>query len=396
MSKKFQIYCLITLIIICVALSSYSTGYCQAPPNGKYWSVAIADTVMKRYPKLESYPWRPWCYPQGYMFMGFNKLWKSTGNKKYYDYMLGYTDRLVDENGNIQGFTGESLDDIMPGSTVVWAYQQTGLKKYKLAADKVRKAFDDYPRTSDGLFWHNRKTVGEAWVDGVFMGQMFLAKYGKYVSDGEYCFNEASKQLILMSKHLTKGNSGLLFHAWDEDKDASWANKETGLSSEVWSEGLGWYALVLVETLDIMPEDHPKRAELVKITQNLMKGLKNTQDAETGLWHQIVDKGDRSDNWHDTSGSSMFLYGIKRSIELGLIPATEFDPVVEKAYKGITTKVRVNTDDGLLDIFDCCNGVCVQDNYDIYINYKKTVNAQEVVPGFLWGTWIVEKPGPGN
>lgn len=32
-------------------------------------------------------------------------------------------------------------------------------------------------------------------------------------------------------------------------------------------------------------------------------------------------------------------------------------------------------------------------SYDIYVNYKKTVNAQEAVAAFLWATGIVEKPG---
>lgn len=55
-----------------------------------------------------------------------------------------------------------------------------------------------------------------------------------------------------------KENSGLLYHGWDEDKDAHWANLSTGMSSEVWSEGLGWYALILVETLEIFPKKHPQ------------------------------------------------------------------------------------------------------------------------------------------
>jgi rhamnogalacturonyl hydrolase YesR len=206
------------------------------------WSVELANTIMSRYPHPDDYPYRSWCYPQGYMLQGMVKLWNSTGDWKYYDYIMKYVDKHVDEQDKIGRFRGNSMDDMMAGSIIVWAYQQTGLKKYKLAADQIRKKFDDYPRTSDGLFWHGRGTIGQVWVDGVFMGQMFLTKYGKYIGDSDYCFDEAAKQLTLMSQHLKKGNSGLLLHAWDEDKDARWADPNTGLSPEVWSEGLGWYA----------------------------------------------------------------------------------------------------------------------------------------------------------
>jgi unsaturated rhamnogalacturonyl hydrolase len=46
-----------------------------------------------------------------------------------------------------------------------------------------------------------------------------------------------------------------------------------------------------------------------------------------------------------------------------------------------------------VDIYDACDGVCVQTSYDVYINYPKSINAKEAVGGILWATTIVEKPG---
>ena len=54
-------------------------------------------------------------------------------------------------------------------------------------------------------------------------------------------------------------------------------------------------------------------------------------------------------------------------------------------------KHGVNTD-GLVDIRNTCDGVCVQASYADYVNYPKTLNAKEAVAGFLWATAIVEKP----
>ena len=44
----------------------------------EYISVALADTIMGRYPDPRSIPYREWCYVQGYILAGFEKLFEST------------------------------------------------------------------------------------------------------------------------------------------------------------------------------------------------------------------------------------------------------------------------------------------------------------------------------
>ena len=65
--------------------------------------------------------------------------------------------------------------------------------------------------------------------------------------------------------------------AWDESKEASWANKTTGLASEVWSEGLGWYAVLLADIFDYLPKTHPGNKRISTIHRKLCEGLKKTQ-----------------------------------------------------------------------------------------------------------------------
>jgi len=180
---------LISRIIICLIILFSSVSCMNGnDATGVSWSKAIAKTFMERYPDPMDFPWGSWCYPQGYMLLGIEKLWESTGDKKYYDYIMKFVDDAVDSSGYMKQFDGNSLDIIMPGAIVVWAYKQTGLKKYKMAAEQIRRSFDGYPRTSDSLFWHGRQLNGEVWIDGSFVGQIFLTKYGKYVADSAYCF----------------------------------------------------------------------------------------------------------------------------------------------------------------------------------------------------------------
>jgi rhamnogalacturonyl hydrolase YesR len=354
-------------------------------------SIAVADSILSKFPDPDNILYKHWCYVQGYILAGFEKLWAYTGNPKYFDYIKRFVDQHVTADGDIRDFTGESLDDMMAGTMVIAIYEKTLEQKYRLAADKIKEMFRDYPRNSDGGFWHSRSLPHEMWIDGVFMGQMFLTRYGAVIGDRDNCFNEATRQILILASHCRKGDTGLFFHAYDEAKNVVWADPVTGLSQEVWSEGLGWYALILIETLKVLPLDHPDRTRVMNILIDLVDGLRRTQDARTGLWYQIVDKVDRADNWHDTSGSAMFVYTIQRAIDLGYVSPEKYGAVVKRGYDGIVSKAVIN-EDGLVDIYDACDGVCVQRSYADYINYPKSINAKEAVGSFLWATLIVEKP----
>jgi rhamnogalacturonyl hydrolase YesR len=354
-------------------------------------SIVLADTILARFPDPDDIPYRRWCYVQGYVLCGLEKLWAYTGEARYLDYMRRFVDQHVTPDGGLRDFQGNSLDDMMAGTTIVALYEHTGEERYRRAAGRMRAAFDDYPRNSDGAFWHGRSLPHEMWIDGVFMGGMFLSRYGAVVGDEDGSFAEVARQIAALASHCRKGDSGLFLHGYDQAKDAAWADPITGMSPEVWSEGLGWYALILVETLDLMPADHPDRPIVLAIWRELAQGLRRVQDPKTGLWYQVVDKGDRADNWHDTSGSAMFVYAIQRAVDLGYLNATEYGPVAAHGYEGVVSKMVVRGD-GLVDVVDACDGVCVQRSYDDYVRYPKVVNAKEAVGSVLWAATIMEKP----
>jgi rhamnogalacturonyl hydrolase YesR len=389
------------------ATAADANAHLSYPPGQtpKFWSVAAAETIMARWPDYSKAYFNAWTYVNGYELLGFDMLYRATGDKKYFDFTKRYIDQFIAENGDFQAVVNargrtnrpsfNNLDNMMTGNTVVMLYEYTKDPRYKKAADTIRRALDDYPRNNDGGFWHSRGMNGQMWIDGIFMGQMFLTRYGKSIGDSAYCWDEAAKQITVFARRAQQDDSGLYLHAVFEPghggKTPAWAGPRTGLSPEVWSEGLGWYALVTVETLAVLPKDHPKRAEVADIFARLAAGLKRTQDPASGRWFQVVDKGERTDNWTDTSGSAMFTYALARGIELGLLDRAAYTPVVDKGYKGITDNARINAQ-GLLDIESACDGVGVQTNYEAYIHYKKSVNAKEAVAGFLWATAIVEKP----
>ncbi len=182
-----------------------------------------------------------------------------------------------------------------------------------------------------------------------------------------------------------------MLHAWTtEPEKAAWADKNTGLSPEVWSEGMGWYSLVVPELLAVLPKDHPDYPAVLKIYQNMARGLKNAQDPRTGGWFMVVDKGDNPLNFIDPSGTAMFTYSIQRGIDLGLLKEKEYAPVAQRGYKSLFPFISVN-DRGLLDVIGACDGVVIKKDFNSYVTVPKILNAKEAVAGILWAAVIMEK-----
>ena len=344
---------------------------------------ALVQTILSRFPNPDSFPYRSWCYPQGLMLWGMIRQWEYTKDDRLRLYALQYADGHTAEDGTVSGFSGNSMDDMMAGSILAWAYEQTHERRYRLACEKIRSCFRDYPRTAAGAFWHARSLPGEFWVDGVFMGQMFMLEYARVFGDAEECWQETAKQIRLARQCCQKSDTGLLYHAFSENPDTPWVNPRTKCSPEVWSEGLGWYALILARAFLRIPPEHPVHAEIAGYYRDLSEALLRAQDAQQGLWYQVVDRPAEHDNWCDISGSAMFAYALLCALPHQLIDRTAGRDAVRRAYRGLLQNIQTGPD-GLLDLYNACDGLCVQPDYDHYVYYPKRVNAKEAVGAALW------------
>ena len=355
------------------------------------YSVAVAQSFIKRFPNPDTmyccentnhFSWQA-----GYVMFAMEKIWRATGDPLYYNYIKRYVDQQVDEKGNIPDFKSNALDNFLPGYAILFMYEQTHLEKYKIAAMKIRTDFDGYPRNKNGLFWHGTWATNQVWVDGLFMGQIFLARYGETIGDKEYAFNEVVKQITTVAGVCQKEN-GLLLHGWDESKKASWANKTTGLAPEVWSEGLGWYAVLLADIFDYLPKDHQGYASVLAIRQKLCEGIKNAQDPKTGMWCQVVDQPNGPGNWNETSGTGMYIYLLKKSIAKGFLSADEYSPIIKRAYAAMVKKAKVN-DQGFIDLYDC-SSIGIKNNYQDYIHSPKEISPFGAFGSFIISTTSIE------
>lgn len=347
------------------------------PATATDWSVAVVDSTMARYTPTTI---GNWSYPVGLYLYGQYLTYLRTHDARYLTYLKEYVDRFVRSDGSMdQAFN--SLDSMQAGRLLVILHRETGDDRYRTAAQKIRDRLNTYPRTSDGGFWHadTASRAGQLWADGVYMVNPFLVEYGKEFGDSAYANDEAAKQLSLYGGHLQVAN-GLLRHAYDESRSVSWADSETGLAPEHWCRAVGWYSMAMVNVLDAIPANHPRRPQLLGIFRKLAAGLKNYQDPATGRWFQVIDKGGQSDNWTETSCSSMFTYALSRGAQQRYL-APHFKAVAQRGYQGVLAKISTGAD-GRTELADISIGTNVGD-YAYYIARTRATNDFHGLGAFL-------------
>ncbi|WP_168119884.1 glycoside hydrolase family 88 protein [Paenibacillus sp. HB172176] len=326
------------------------------------WAEEACEALMFKYAPEELPPSR-FHYHQGVFLSGMTKYWQATGKKRYYDYMKAWVDSQVLEEGSIKHFNANELDDIQPGVLLFPLYEQTGDERYKKALHTLVPLLKDWKTNSSGGFWHKEHYPNQMWLDGLYMAGPIAVEFGKTFGDSSY-FDKMTFQAILMEKHTKDPVTGLLYHGWDETKKAAWADPSTGLAPEFWGRAIGWYPVALLEMFEHMPENHKDKAKLVHILQDLLAALVNYQDEASGLWYQVIDKGDREDNWLENSCTSLFVHAIAKAVRFGYL-----DPgYLKYAWKGYQGVIDTLTKDenGKVVIGHICIGTGIGD-YAHYI-----------------------------
>jgi len=288
-----------------------------------------------------------WNYTTGLLMEAMDDVSKATGDMQFAQYAQNTIDSYVDDNGTIKTYKSDqfNIDNINSGKMLLRLYARHGEAKYRAAIDALARQLHDHPRTSEGAFWHKQRYPHQLWLDGVYMGMPFLAAVGVMEGDDEK-LDEAVREFSIARSRLRDTETGLYYHAWDEAKQQQWADPETGRSRHFWARGLGWYAMALVDILDVIPaQKSALREPLLLIVSELAESLVSSQD-ETGTWFQVMDMPQEPGNYREASGSAMFTYFLAKALNKGYLPET-YRAAADKAYQGLLSEfVAVDADGG--------------------------------------------------
>jgi unsaturated rhamnogalacturonyl hydrolase len=396
-----------------VALIALAAG-CAANPNlrkatpdaEKPWSVRMAESVVARHP--EAAKWETdaktgkgkYTYATAFAAYAVMNAGLKTGDSKLIEYGKNYADAFIDENGKFKPKVYKpkdyKLDDVLPGRLFLLSLKHTSEPRYRVAADALIEQLKTQPRTNDGGFWHKKTYSHEMWLDGIYMDCPFMAEYAQVANQPQW-MDEAARQIFVIAAHTRDPGTGLFYHGWDESKSERWANKQTGTSPNFWGRAVGWYAMGIVDTLERLPRDHPRRAAVEEIFRGMAGAITRVQDPQTGLWWQVLDQGGRKGNYLESSASCMFVYALAKGVRLGVIEA-KYDAVAKKGYAGILERFVWEDERGKLALTDTCQVAGLggdkkyrDGSYNYYLSEKRVSNDPKGIAPFILAAMEIEQ-----
>ncbi|MDE7145073.1 MAG: glycoside hydrolase family 88 protein, partial [Duncaniella sp.] len=153
-------------------------------------SQKMVYSEMKRNPEswmLDFSKRLKWTYSIGTELDAFIAMADRYGDKKVEEYAISYVDSLVNPDGTIKTYDIKhyNLDQVKPGKLLMVAYNRTGDEKYLKALHTLHSQLKDQPRTKEGGYWHKKIYPHQMWLDGLFMGEPFSAKYANAYLTGK-------------------------------------------------------------------------------------------------------------------------------------------------------------------------------------------------------------------
>ncbi len=166
------------------------------------------------------------------------------------------------------------------------------------------------------------------WIDALQMAMPVFARLGVVYHDNRYF-----KRMYEMYSH-TKGK---LFNPqdglWWRDSTFLPPYKEPNGQDCYWSRGNGWVVAALVRVLKVIPESAVGYQDYKNTYLAMMKALVPLQRKD-GFWNvSLKDPADFGGK--ESSGTSLFLYGMAWGVRKGWLDRKTYMPVIVKAWNGL-------------------------------------------------------------
>lgn len=339
-----------------------------------------------------------WNYIDGCMTTSLLEMYKTTGEKKYLDFVISFISYYVHDDGSILGYepTKYSTDDVCESRILFDLYSFTGEEKYLKAIKLTYSQVEKHPRTKEGNFIHKAIYHDQIWLDGLFMMQPFYTRYQSTFGGKDY--SDIIKQFKNVRALMYDEKAGLYYHGYDSSRTLFWADKTTGLSKNFWLRSIGWFLVGLADVYGYIEEDHVEdRAAIKAIFTEAIAGILRYQDDETKMFYQVPNFPKREGNYIETSGSAMVSYALLKGARLGMLDK-EFATKGAEIFNGIV-KNKMSAENGDLNLKDIClvaglgpeNNTRRDGSYEYYISEPIVENDAKGVGPFIMAYTEIKK-----
>lgn len=370
MKIKQKIKCLGTLILgLSVLASCGGSSNTIDDPLLRVADDVVSETLFVL-PKTKEDPqptrYNLWMY-QNYMLMeAMDALGELTGEERY----KTYTGRSLDLFANYQATYGDTMT-AGPAGIKHWYSQpyemwQSGM----IAAFAERQQTSPHPEFERGMAIFDALLARTpSFEDGVLVrnkNERSITGLGLQIDDLYMIvpYWARKSQLTKDPSHLDRAIDESLHYfdyLWNEQDQlmkSLWLEEKQGTFGLYWGRGNGWYILAMSDLLTFVPENHPKREELLQDYRAFIAGITQRQ-GKNGLWHQIID---RPDTYEETSSSGMFTYTILKGVNEGWLDESYRD-VGNKGWQGLLTMV-----DEDYKILNVCPPSDISEDPEYYLN----------------------------
>ena len=257
-------------------------------------------------------------------YEGLMELYRIDPRPEYYDYAVSWGEfhewNLRDGNTYTR-----NADNQCAGQTYIDLYL---VDPQAERIEFIKASIDSMMRTDRIDDWD--------WIDAIQMAMPVFARLGVVCEDSTY-FNRMH-QMYLFTKN-SHGDNGLYNPEdglWWRDASYSPPYAEPNGEDCYWSRGNGWVLAALVRVMNLLPEEPAYREEYLQTFKEMCEALYKVQRKD-GFWNaSLHDPGNYGGK--ETTGTSLFVYGMAWGINEGYLPAEKYRPAVIKAWNAMVSK----------------------------------------------------------
>lgn len=286
-----------------------------------YFMKKYADYTETSYVRGVRRPSNIWT--RGVYYEGLMALYSIYPKENYYQYTYDWASY---HNWNMRnGCTTRNADDHCCGQTYIDMYRISPqspdmIKNIKASMDMLVNT----PQVDD---W--------TWIDAIQMAMPVLAKLGKLTGEQKY-YDKMWEMYACTRNTLNGGLYNQKEGLWWRDADFMPPYEEPNGRNCYWSRGNGWVYAALVRVLDEIPNNEKHYRAYLKDFLAMSKALKAIQ-REDGFWNvSLHDPGHYGGK--ETTGTSLFVYGMAWGINNNILSTEEYLPIVIKAWNAMVTE----------------------------------------------------------
>jgi unsaturated rhamnogalacturonyl hydrolase len=224
----------------------------------------------------------------------------------------------------------------------------------RLRTEVPRSAGAPLYRPDDPRYRHT------VWVDTLYHLPPFYAQLATVTDDAswyDHALDEWDAHVRLL---VGPENNPFLAHSWDTGSHT--------LHGPGWGRGMGWALYGMVDTLELLPDHHPRRAAALEQFEAMAATVLGLQDV-SGMWHTLLD--DR-ESYLETSTAAFLGAVFEKAIRLKLLD-NRYRPGADAAWHA--TRARTDADGALWGVSACTwAGISSHDDITMYRTLPTEVN----------------------